>query len=134
MEKEERARFVAEKERRDKAVSEYKKEIAKEDTVKIRFTNHEDPTTKDKESPLVKFNFNGIFYEVQDGKEYELPISVIEHLNSLAHPVYGWSDPDPVTGERKSAVRGNFHRFTCTPVNMRDAVTKKPGRPAKEAT
>lgn len=132
MDKDERSRFKAEKAQHAKSVAAKMREIEKEDTVRVRFYNNEDPPTKDKPSPELEFSKEGIRYNVYHGKEYDLPISVIEHLNNLKIPIYGWSDPDPVTGERRSEVKQWFYRFTCTPVNMQDAVTKKPGRPPKD--
>lgn len=117
MDKEERAKFQKEKRQVAKVQEDYKKRLVKEPLVKFQFSNNEDPPTRDKESPLVKFNKDGIFYEVQHGKVYEFPESVVKHLNSLRYPIYQ-DKKDPQTGAIKSVQSSWYYRFSCMPVNL----------------
>jgi hypothetical protein len=117
--------------------------------VRIRFQNIEDPGTPDRPSPPLNFTYEGyVFRESRDseredtalrhGKEYDLPLSVVEHLNGLMIPDYG-TERDPVTKALKTVVVAPRHRFSCVPVDMGKfteiQATPPPtrrGRPPKE--
>lgn len=85
--------------------------IEKEEKVRVKFINNESPGI-----PL-EFTYEGIRYKLDPGLEYELPYSVVNHLNSLAVP-----DPkfemDPATGQMKEVSRTMKHRFTCHPTQL----------------
>lgn len=111
--------------------------------VKVVFNNIEDPPTQSRPSPPLNFQFNQYkFKESSDeqvpdtalrhGHVYDLPMSVVKHLNSLKIPVYG-SVIDPVTKALKSIVTGYQPRFSCTQVELTDfqALTPPPKEKAK---
>lgn len=79
-----------------------------EDLIEVKFNNNESPETD------VEFYFDGRWYRLLDGATYELPVSVVDHLNGLAVPVYSdvWDD------KKKgyvSKITGSSNRFTCHP-------------------
>ena len=77
---------------------------------KIVFSNVESP-----EAPLL-FSFQGRkFGPLDDGTEYTLPRSVVNHLNSLTVPDYKLVT-DAVTGHQRSERIANRRRFACVPV------------------
>jgi len=72
----------------------------------------------------LQFNYEGIkYYDIPDGSEVELPISVIEHINSITVPESIWGEPDPDTGQRRHRIYKR-HRFSAIPVNMGDLIGK----------
>ncbi len=85
--------------------------IEKEEKVRVKFINNETPGV-----PL-EFTYEGIRYNLVPGQEYDLPYSVVNHLNSLAVP-----DPkfeiDPATQQLKEVSRTMKHRFTCHPTQL----------------
>ena len=83
--------------------------------VEIRFQNIEDPSAPGKPSPPFEFVFQtpkGIILSfrqsrnadvqdtaLRDGEVYTLPISVVNHLNSMKTPIYGHENKvDKITG------------------------------------
>jgi hypothetical protein len=98
-------------------------------TVRVRFTNLEDPSQPGKPSPPLSFVFGRyIFREsrrpedgpdtaLRDGQVYNLPASVVEHLNNIQIPVYQLTS-DPITKAPKTIISGHRNRFSCTPVDM----------------
>lgn len=98
--------------------------------VRVRFQNIEDPPAPGRPSPPLSFTFeNYIFKEsrqegepdtaLRHGLEYDLPLSVVNHLNDLKIPVYG-NVIDPITKALKTVTSGYQNRFSCVPVNMGD--------------
>lgn len=123
----ERERLHAEKQRIIKKQVEDSKLI--DPTVRVRFQNIEDPPAPGRPSPPLSFAFGRyIFREsrneedgpdtaLRHGQEYDLPMSVVEHLNGLRVPVYGHT-VDPVTKAIKSIIVGYSNRFSCVPIDM----------------
>ena len=119
--------------------------------VRVRFQNIEDPPAPGRPSPPLSFTFeNYVFKEsrregepdtaLRHGIEYDLPMSVVNHLNGLKIPVYGHVI-DPVTRALKTVTTGYQNRFSCVPVNMGDYAKadstgnvqlRRGGRPRKE--
>jgi len=98
--------------------------------VEVRFQNIEDPGSAGKPSPPLNFVYeNYVFKEsrregepdtaLRHGHTYKLPLSVVEHLNSLKVPVYAHTI-DPKTKALMSVEAGHNNRFSCVPVNMGD--------------
>ena len=120
-------------------------------TVRVRFQNMEDPPQPGKPSPALSFVYGQYVFKesrgpedgedtaLRDGKEYDLPMSVVDHLNGLRIPTYG-KEIDPTTKALRSVISGYRNRFSCVPVNMGKYTTvEKPpqakikrGRPPKK--
>lgn len=150
---EEKRMLNAEQGRREKKLVEDTKLI--DPVVRVRFQNIEDPPGAGKPSPPLSFVFGRYVFKesrseedgpdtaLRHGQEYNLPLSVVNHLNSLKTPVYGHTI-DPVTKALMSIITGHNNRFSCVPVNMGDFVPTdeeaqvqvrrgRPGRPPKQA-
>jgi hypothetical protein len=70
----------------------------------------------------VQFNYEGIrYFDIPDGSEQELPVSVIEHINKITVPESIWEDPDPETGQRRHRIY-HRNRFSAIPVNMQSLI------------
>ena len=118
----ERARLVKARAKRDK----------NEATLRVRFQNIEDPPAPGRPSPALSFTFEGLVYKesrtegepdtaLRHGEEYDLPLSVINHLNSVRMPVYSQREKrDPVTGAMKiiNYISGYRNRFSLVPVDI----------------
>jgi hypothetical protein len=119
-------------------------------TVRVRFQNIEDPPAAGRPSPPLSFTYNQYIFKesrtegetdtaLRHGEEYDLPLSVVNHLNTLKVPVYGHKI-DPVTRALKSYVVTEQNRFSCVPVDMgkfiqtqaEPNVNMKRGKPIKE--
>ena len=127
--------------------------------VRVKFQNLEDPPAPGKPSPPFEFIFQtpkglilsfkvSLQEEVPDtalrhGEIYELPLSVVDHLNNVQSPVYSQRHiADPLTGVAKiiNFIAGYRNRFACTPVDMgeykvieqNEEKQKGPGRPSKK--
>jgi len=106
-------------------------------TVRVKFQNIEDPPVPGRPSPPFEFIYQtpkGIILSfrvsrteerpdtaLRHGEVYELPLSVVNHLNNVQSPVYGQKHlADPVTGSFKivNYIAGYRNRFACTPVDM----------------
>ena len=109
--------------------------------IKVLFQNIEDPPTPSRPSPPLSFTYGRYTFKesrendipdtaLRHGFIYELPMSVVKHLNSLKVPVYG-QITDPVTKAIKTIVTGYQHRFSCVPQEVADFI-KEP-TPAKAA-
>jgi hypothetical protein len=95
--------------------AEYKKEaksvksqkpFADEDKMKIKFTFPESPGC------ALTFDYEGFDAKLIDGREYELPMSIIKHLNACTQPVY-----EPVKEEGQVCKKvGDKNRFALIPV------------------
>ena len=118
---------VAKERERIKAAQKLQRE-SDDPIVRVIFRNLEDPTAPGKPSPPLSFTFNGHTFKeskkeeipdtaLRDGQEYDLPLSVVEHLNSLTIPVSG-TKRDPITGGIQTYDAGTRARFACTTVNM----------------
>ena len=58
------------------------------------------------------FNYEGFEAVLLDGREYDLPKSVMKHLNTRVQPIY-----EPVAEEGQACrVVGERNRFACIPV------------------
>lgn len=123
-------------------------------TIKVRFQNLEDPPVPGRPSPPLSFVYGRyVFREsrseesgpdtaLRHGQEYNLPLSVINHLNSLKVPEYG-HQIDPNTKAVMSVVTGHRNRFSCVPIDMGDfkpinepanvQIKRGPGRPRQES-
>jgi len=95
--------------------------------VRVRFQNIEDPPSPGRPSPPLNFTFNQHVYKesrradepdtaLRHGEVYDLPLSVINHLNSLSVPVYS-NTTDPVTRSITSIVVGYTNRFACVSID-----------------
>lgn len=80
-----------------------------EPTMRVKFMNNEGGTT----APL-DFVYQGKAYHLAPGKEYDLPLDVVNHLNSLSYPIY--EDREDEHGNMRSVKVGTMNRFTCHPV------------------
>ena len=129
MDKETKARLETERERVSKARDKEAKALNKERKVDAQFRNLDMPGVE------LTFHFKGVDWRLEDNGTYKLPVSVIEHLNSLSTPVYEtpeqaakearhMSDPAP-NPERK--IVATKARFSVTPVNMNFDTAGKPG-------
>jgi hypothetical protein len=82
------------------------KPFGDEEKMKVKFTFVESPGCH------MSFNYEGFDAKLQDGREYELPISVIKHLNTRTQPIY-----EPVEEEGQVCrVTGQKQRFALIPV------------------
>jgi hypothetical protein len=83
--------------------------------LRVQFMNNENRGVD------VSFNYQGAhFGPLEDGKEYDLPEKVVQHLNSLSTPRMEYRS-DPATGQMKSVNIGSVHRFSCHPVSVPQA-------------
>jgi hypothetical protein len=69
----------------------------------------------------------GVCISMADGGAYDLPVDIVEHLNSLATPIMAWvylrgEETDAMSGEPKegwvSRRVGSKNRFAVTPVHL----------------
>lgn len=123
----ERERLHIEKTRILKAQMEERQLV--DPVVRVRFQNLEDPTAEGRPSPPVSFVYgryqfresrrpeDGPDTALRDGNTYNLPMSVVNHLNNLKVPIYG-QIIDPVTKALKTFVSGHKSRFACIPVDI----------------
>jgi hypothetical protein len=82
------------------------KPFANEDKMKVKFTFPESPGC------ALTFDYEGFDAELRDGRVYELPMSVVKHLNSRVQPIY-----EPVAEEGQVCRKvGERNRFACIPV------------------
>lgn len=135
MDQREKERITAERERMKAKVGQAASII--DPMVRVKFQNIEDPPSPGRPSPPFEFCFQtakGFILsfrisraeEVPDtalrhGEIYELPLSVVNHLNNVQTPVYGQRPiKDPQTGAVKiiNYISGYRNRFACTPVEM----------------
>jgi hypothetical protein len=82
--------------------------------INVRFQNIENPGCE-LEFTLEAGKYK---YRLYDGQVYELPVKVVEHLNSLQVP---FTQPviDANTGEQRGIRKTMRNRFSCIPVNMK---------------
>lgn len=113
MDKDEKRKFEAEKRRMRKATAAIQAKINSEPKLKCTFVNLE---TKGAD---LDFTYEGLKFHLDDGKECELPITIIEHLNGLKVPQMKFKT-DPETGMIKpeTEVRTMIQRFSVTPTNL----------------
>lgn len=114
--------------------------------VRVKFQNLEDPPAVDKPSPPFEFTFQTPNYEILTFKEsrqegipdtalrhnqiYDLPLSVVEHINSRTMPIKGQKViPDPLTGAPKiiNYIAGYRNRFSCIPEDMGSFIRAESG-------
>jgi len=81
---------------------------------KIKFMNNEDPEV-DLAFTFITKNGTSETYRLYPGYEYELPTDVINHLNSLAYPVYQ-TQIDSETQQIVHKQVGSHNRFSCHPM------------------
>jgi len=82
------------------------KPFAEEDKMKVKFTFPESPGC------ALTFDYEGFDAELRDGRVYDLPMSVVKHLNSRVQPIY-----EPVAEEGQVCRKvGERNRFACIPV------------------
>jgi hypothetical protein len=119
MDKEEKAKSQAEKKRITKYAQKRQAEIEAEPKLRCTFVNME---TKGLD---LAFTYEGLRFHLEDGKEYELPISVVEHLNSLKVPVKRYKT-DPASGQLKpeTEVSQMLQRFSVIPKSLADYTQK----------
>lgn len=95
--------------------------------IKVIFQNLEMPGVR------LDFTLDGEHYALEHGKEYLLPIEVVQHLNGLQVPDPYW-EIDPDTGQlvHKDRLRS---RFNCIIVNLAEIVERARGGrlPSKKA-
>lgn len=135
VDKEEKAKLAKEKARVNKAMAERLKNLESEEKMRVRFQNIEFPGAS------LQFNFQSVkTYQLFDGKEYDLPLSVIDHLNSLAVPVYKMYDPEeekthfnPEPKDPSERIVGVRNRFSIIPVSVKRARPTKDPKEEKRA-
>ena len=115
MDREAKKKLDSEKKRIRAEAERVKAKVQAETKLKCTFVNLE---TK---GANLEFVFEGNRYRLDDGQEYDLPISVIEHLNSLKVPVMKYKI-DPTTGMLKpeTEVKQMLQRFSVTPISLRE--------------
>ena len=86
-----------------------KERTIKERTVKVEFKNLEFKGAD------LSFDYEGVHYDLVDSENYNLPVSVVNHLNSL-HVKEPQSEEGP-NGERAVKVIKR-NRFSCIPVEL----------------
>lgn len=135
--REQEKRIVMEERARMKAKLAQGIEKVIDPVVRVKFQNIEDPPVPGRPSPPFEFTYQtakGIILSfkvsrneenpdtaLRHGETYELPLSVVNHLNSVQTPVYGQRHiSDPVTGSFKivNYIATYRNRFACTPVDM----------------
>jgi hypothetical protein len=119
MDKEEKAKTLMEKKKITKYMTSRKAQIEAEPTLRCSFVNMESKGTD------LFFTFEGLRYHLEDGKEYDLPISVVEHLNGLKIPVKRYKT-DPKTGflTPETEVAQMIQRFSVVPKSLTDYTEK----------
>jgi len=107
----------AERERKDafnKRKEEIKAAIMADDTLKFRFKNNEFP------GKSITFNLEGIFFTFEDGKDYDIPLCVVDHINGLMIPDPQYElemNPNsPAYGQIRLVSDKAVSRFTLHPV------------------
>jgi hypothetical protein len=63
------------------------------------------------------FSYGGVTFTLLDGKTHELPICVVEHLNSLKYPKHKYDENAP--SGQQTVIEGSQNRFSVQPVNLR---------------
>lgn len=81
-------------------------EDVQEPTVDIRFNNFLDPK-KD-----VTFTFNGKKFHMYPGETYNVPVSVMKHLNGSDGRSCMYPDTEPIIDERTGDVKGFTKKFS----------------------
>jgi len=120
MDKEARVKLKDEKKRVATARAKLRKALEKEPKVRVKFQNIEFPKAS------LSFNFEGVKrYVLLDGQKYDLPVSVINHLNSLAIPIYKMYEADEVAKgfnpepvDPNERITGSINRFSLIPVDI----------------
>ena len=125
-----KARMKKEQERIKKSKAVKLAALEAEDKIQVRFQNIEFPGT------ALEFTHQSLKgYVLFDGGTYDLPISVVNDLNSLTIPIYKQYDPneedqklkaDPTKTEDR--IVGSKNRFSLIPVNI--APVKEPEKKA----
>ena len=97
--------------RKGKGGKAIKELLGPENLVKARFVNIESPGTS------LEFDFNGTHYGPwEDGAVVSVHKVTIRHINSLSTLRMEYR-LDPVTGQQRSVVIGQNHRFSLTVVD-----------------
>lgn len=86
-----------------------------EKKVMAKFQNLETPKAN------VEFTYEGHTYNFDDGKEYEMPVTIMNHLNRLTVTEKELI-VDPLTGQGKHQTKSTRNRFAVYPVATEDAV------------
>lgn len=71
-----------------------------------------------------EFTYQGKAYVLYNGTEVNLPVDVVDHLNSLKYPEYKL-EADEKTGQMVSKLVGYKHRFFVIPVDLRKVAEKQ---------
>lgn len=82
------------------------KPFAEEEKMKVKFIHSESPKR------TLTFDYEGFDAALTDGRIYDLPISIVKHLNSRVQPIY---EPCQEEGQVCRKV-GERNRFACIPV------------------
>jgi len=153
----EKDRIQQERERRKAKLAEGIDKVV-DPIVQVKFQNLEDPPAPGRPSPPFEFIYEtpkGVILSfkvsrmegqqdtaLRHGEIYELPLSVVNHLNDVKKPVYGQKYvKDPVTGGLRiiNYIVTYQNRFACVPVNMSNYEVvdegdkrRKAGRPPKK--
>jgi len=80
--------------------------------IKVKFQNLEMPGVR------LDFTLQGVGYGLEHNTEYELPVSVVEHLNALQVPDPYWI-VDEETGQLKHYTRMR-NRFSCQILDLKE--------------
>ena len=93
--------------------------LRREQRIRVRFQNIEMPGV------TLQFTFRGEQFELADGHVYDLPMSVVNHLNSLTTPVYKMYDTSevankfrPTPADPSERIAGAVNRFSVIPLSM----------------
>lgn len=89
----------------------------KDTTVKVKFQNLDNPGAD--EAFTLDANAKPPYrFHLFDGETYELPIGVINHLNSLVIPTFPKRIIDPETGALRTE-KAFKNKFACIPVKLK---------------
>lgn len=87
-------------------------ELEKDRMVKVRFQNTENPRGD------LPFTYEGKGYHLYDGEVYDLPKSVVNHLNNLTYPIKKWDREHPDDEQAVLKEIGQTHRFNCIAIEI----------------
>jgi hypothetical protein len=116
---EDKSRMREEQKRMRAAQKKIEAAKAKDPKIRVVFTNVESPSKPGEPAPELNCTIDGEKYILEDGKEYVLPMSVVNHINGLTIPIYGYK-LDEATGFVCPDDRpiGWKNRFSCHPVTQ----------------
>jgi len=126
--KEARKKLLEERKRIEAHKAKLLKDLEKEPLVRVRFSNKEMPGVD------IQFSFQGVKrYHLFDGMVYDLPRSVVNHLNNNCKvPIYKMYTAEELNSTFRGSpidpskrIVGYENRFVCIPENIEDLIDEK---------